>query len=117
VEIFKITENGISRKYYGIPVGEHFAVILYGKSWWIYVIHTGKRFVRIPFENPDAAVQFAQKLDCIFGEYMWIVRSPGWDNVFVPDLVQWTIPDGQRIAQVIKELQQTDKSLHNAPRL
>lgn len=113
MDVFKFIENGILERRYGFKVGEHFVVSYRNGSWWVYVIHSGKKFVKFSFSSKEIGVQFAEIMENIYGKFMWILLADDWKDSDIPTLVQWTVQCGIAMAHTLQCLNDDEARMSN----
>ena len=94
------------------PNNEFLCISKREAAFYIFNVITGKPYLRVGFASKELAMQFGKLLHGWYGEYFWIWKAKGWENVNIVELVQHTIPNGIAIKEAIEEMK-THATINN----
>lgn len=76
--------------------------------WQVYDVRTGRPFIKVKFVRREDALAFGKRLHGWYGEMLWIGDDPQWKGINIPQLVQYTIPNGEEIHQMIQSMEKRE---------
>lgn len=86
------------------PDEEFICVIKWQGAYQIFNTVTGKPFLPILFPTKELALQFGAYLHQWYGEYFWLWSNKDWVQANIPQLVQYTIPNGVAIFETLQSV-------------
>lgn len=73
--------------------------------WYIYNVINGEPYLPIQFQTKETALKLGEFLHLWYGDYFDMLEMKDWMGVDLPSLFQYTIPNGIRINQILKQME------------